>query len=97
MKTNTMFKALAALAGIAVTPVVIGRFGGDPAGFLRAEVLAGFGVAATLVALNLLESRKSVRSQAMTRALARRFQSESSSRTPTNLVPLWREARQKAA
>jgi hypothetical protein len=51
MNTKVILTRAAAIAVAAVTPVVIGRFGGEIAGFLRADVLLGAGVVATLVAL----------------------------------------------
>jgi hypothetical protein len=97
MNTNRLLKATAAFVGIVVAPVVLGRFGGDIAEFLHAEVLMGFAVAATLVALNILESKTNVRTQAITRVLARRFQRETNTPVTSQIVPLWRDQERKAA
>ena len=55
MNTKAILPGILALAAVAVTPVVIGRFGGEVADPLRIDVLLGVGVVATLVALITLE------------------------------------------
>jgi len=55
MNTRVILTTALALAVAAVTPVVIGRYGDELAGFLQADVLLGFGSVATLVALITLE------------------------------------------
>lgn len=54
MTKNTLIKT-ALVAGVVLTPAVIGRYGAPVAELLRAEVLIGFGTVATLVALITLE------------------------------------------
>lgn len=57
MKKNTLTKA-GLVAALVLTPAVIGRYGEPLAEFLRPEVLLGFGVVATLVALITTEYRR---------------------------------------
>lgn len=66
MTKNTFIKA-ALVAGLVLTPAVIGRYGAPLAELLRADVLIGFGMVATLVALITLEYGR--RSTVATRAL----------------------------
>ncbi|MBE2216235.1 MAG: hypothetical protein IAE82_20345 [Opitutaceae bacterium] len=66
MTKNTLKKA-ALVAGLVLTPAVIGRYGAPLAELLRADVLIGFGMVATLVALITLEYGR--RTTAATRAL----------------------------
>jgi len=66
MTKNTLIKT-ALVAGLVVTPAVIGRYGAFLAELLRADVLIGFGTVATLVALITLEYGR--RTTAATRAL----------------------------
>lgn len=54
MTKNTLVKT-ALVAGLVLTPAVIGRYGAPLAELLRADVLIGFGMVATLVALITLE------------------------------------------
>lgn len=54
MNKNTLTKT-ALVAGLVLTPAVIGRYGAPLAELLRADVLIGFGMVATLVALITLE------------------------------------------
>ncbi len=62
MNTRKVIAGVLALAAATVTPMVIGRYGDELAGFLRADALLGFGVVATLVALITLEyGRKAAR------------------------------------
>jgi hypothetical protein len=62
MNTRVVLTSVLALAAAAVAPAVIGRYGDELAGFLRADALLGFGVVATLVALITMEyGRKATR------------------------------------
>ena len=54
MTKNTL-KKTALVAGLVLTPAVIGRYGAPLAELLRADVIIGFGMVATLVALITLE------------------------------------------
>ena len=67
MTKNTLTKT-ALVAGLVLTPAVIGRYGAPLAELLRADVLIGFGTVATLVALITLEygRRTAVRARALT-------------------------------
>ncbi len=73
MNTKVILTGVLALASAAVAPVVIGRYGGEFAGLLRIDVLAGIGVVATLVALITLEygrgAARAVRQPVALRAL----------------------------
>lgn len=55
MNTRVILTSSLALVLAAVAPVVIGRYGAELAGYLRADVLLGFGIVATLVALITLD------------------------------------------
>jgi protein-S-isoprenylcysteine O-methyltransferase Ste14 len=66
MTKNTLIKT-ALVAGLVLTPAVIGRYGAPFADLLRADVLIGFGMVATLVALITLEYGR--RTTVATRAL----------------------------
>jgi hypothetical protein len=66
MTKNTLTKT-ALVAGLVLTPAVIGRYGAPFAELLRADVLIGFGMVATLVALITLEYGR--RTTVATRAL----------------------------
>ena len=74
MKTRVVLTSVLALAAAAVAPMVIGRYGDELAGVLRADVLLGFGVVATLVALITLEygrkATRTVRQSAMLRTVS---------------------------
>ena len=67
MTKNTLVKT-ALVAGLVLTPAVIGRYGAPLAELLRADVLIGFGMVATLVALITLEygRRKATPARAFT-------------------------------
>ena len=66
MTKNTLTKT-ALVAALVLTPAVIGRYGAPLAELLRADVLIGFGMVATLVALITLEygRRTTVRARAL--------------------------------
>jgi hypothetical protein len=51
MNTTVNRTDVVAFAASVVTPVVIARYGGEIADFLRIDVLMGIGIVATLVAL----------------------------------------------
>jgi hypothetical protein len=95
MKTNRLLVGLAALIFAGLTFGVIGRYGDALAGFLRPDVLIGFGAIATLVALITLEfpavaPRRAIRVRARTPAGLKQADACSS-----GIVPLWRPVPEK--
>lgn len=57
MTTKTNIRGAIALTVVVLALTVIGRYAGYGAGLLRPEVLLGFGVVATLIALIIAEYR----------------------------------------
>jgi hypothetical protein len=94
MKTNRLLNGVFALAAVGLTSAVIGRYGDAFASLLRTEVLFGFAVVATLVALIILESRAGASRHA---AVTGRIQRSRSAAAPATIVPMWQAEDRRAA
>jgi hypothetical protein len=92
MKYHRLLKGFFALAAVGLASAVLGRYGDLFGPFLRADVLLGFAVVATLVALNTLESRQAARQEIGNRALAARFRRLHAEAPTAEVVTLWQPA-----
>jgi hypothetical protein len=97
MNTKVILTGAVALATAAVTPVVIGRYGGEIADLLRVDVLAGIGVVATLVALITTEYGRGAARAARQPAALRCMSDVGVSARSTNVVALRKNPDTRAA
>ena len=89
MKMNRLLTGVIAFAAGGLTSAVIGRYGDILVNFLGTQVLLGFAVVATLVALIILEAGSEAPRQAAIIAGARRFRGGFAERRPAEIVPIW--------
>ena len=99
MNTKRLLSGVLVLAVAGLTSVVIGRYGDAFAGFLRPDVLIGFGVIATLVALITLEYRAEKPRQSIGSRIDRQVGGDLVGLPAPQVVPMWQatEDERKAA
>ena len=97
MNTKVILTGALAFVLAAVTPVVIGRYGGEIAGLVRLDVLTGIGFVATLVALITLEYGRGAARAARQPVALRSLDDVVAAEPAANLVPLAKNKDTRAA